>query len=208
MVTPRSSNRIWTYANAITVSRLLSAIAAIHLQRAGYLSPIAGYLLFLVMFWAADSLDGYVARRFDQASELGAALDLAADRLLDLYCSYLMMRTIGSESGLVLAFVLVRFGFEPIVFAGKLAAATQYQKSTVESVEPPCIKWIQEYSSIAKALFFGYWIFLEQAWNSPDAAQIVRVLFISVVVGYAIHVISPRTVSTICSVRNSRNADT
>jgi cardiolipin synthase len=64
--------------NAITLLRLA-------------LVPLMGYLLFVgeygyalgVFFTAAvtDFADGFVARRFDQASALGAALDPVADKL-------------------------------------------------------------------------------------------------------------------------------
>jgi cardiolipin synthase len=73
-------DRILTWPNAVTVVRLL-------------LIPVFLYLLFgLEARWEAalllgfigvtDWVDGYLARRFDQVSELGKILDPTADRLL------------------------------------------------------------------------------------------------------------------------------
>jgi cardiolipin synthase (CMP-forming) len=68
----------WTFANVITVVRLL-------------LIPPATYVLvsdrteaaiaLLVVFGATDRIDGWVARRFKQVSRLGTVLDPIADRL-------------------------------------------------------------------------------------------------------------------------------
>lgn len=73
-------DRILTAANVITVGRLL-------------LLPVFLWLLFardneaaaavvLAIAGATDFVDGYVARHFDQGSELGKILDPVADRLL------------------------------------------------------------------------------------------------------------------------------
>lgn len=39
----------------------------------------------LVVYWSLDILDGYLARRFDQETRLGAQFDILADRLLVAY---------------------------------------------------------------------------------------------------------------------------
>ena len=74
------SDRILTVPNAITVVRLC-------------LLPVFLWLLFvqedranaawlLAALGTTDFLDGYIARRFDQVSDLGKVLDPVADRLL------------------------------------------------------------------------------------------------------------------------------
>ncbi|CAN5215550.1 CDP-alcohol phosphatidyltransferase family protein [soil metagenome] len=76
----RSSDRLLTVPNMISVGRLLCL-------------PIFLYLLFgrenraaaaslLGFLGASDWVDGYIARHFDQESELGKILDPVADRLL------------------------------------------------------------------------------------------------------------------------------
>ncbi|MCH7788850.1 MAG: CDP-alcohol phosphatidyltransferase family protein [Acidobacteria bacterium] len=75
-----TEDRILTWPNAVTVVRLL-------------LIPVFLYLLFglearweaaalLGLIGATDWVDGYLARRLDQISELGKVLDPTADRLV------------------------------------------------------------------------------------------------------------------------------
>lgn len=77
---PANTNRILTIPNVITIVRLC-------------LLPVFVWLLFgkedraaaawlLAGIGTTDFLDGYIARHFDQVSELGKVLDPVADRLL------------------------------------------------------------------------------------------------------------------------------
>ncbi|MGW5151863.1 CDP-alcohol phosphatidyltransferase family protein [Rhodococcus koreensis] len=73
------TDRVVTVANGITVVRLLGLPLVVYLAlvREQWLSAFAlfGLLVFL------DTTDGYVARRFNQATRLGATLDPLTDRL-------------------------------------------------------------------------------------------------------------------------------
>ncbi len=73
------SDRILTVPNALSMLRLLGVPVFLWL----ILGPRAdGWaLLLLVASGATDYLDGYIARRYGQASRLGALLDPVADRL-------------------------------------------------------------------------------------------------------------------------------
>lgn len=78
-IPPTWRERIWTVPNAISVGRLL-------------LIPVAIYWISDEQYWAAgiliavlgatDWIDGWIARRYDQTSELGKVLDPTADRLM------------------------------------------------------------------------------------------------------------------------------
>ena len=73
-------SRVLTIPNLISVARLLCLPVFLWLlfskdNRAG-----AAYLL--AVLGASDWVDGYIARRFNQVSELGKLLDPTADRLL------------------------------------------------------------------------------------------------------------------------------
>jgi len=71
-------------ANAITLARLaLVVLLAWRLPRGA--GPIESGLVLLV--FALDGLDGWVARRADSASELGARLDMETDALFVLVCA-------------------------------------------------------------------------------------------------------------------------
>src|SRR3954452_25402166 len=71
--------RGWTVPNALSVLRLLGVPLFLWLV----LGPEAdGWALGVLMLsGVTDYLDGYLARRLDQASRLGAILDPVADRL-------------------------------------------------------------------------------------------------------------------------------
>src|SRR5258708_1915608 len=75
-----------TTANKITIVRILLVpffISLIlyyaHTRQSGYRM---GALLAFAVAALGDALDGYVARRYNQRSELGAILDPLADKLL------------------------------------------------------------------------------------------------------------------------------
>lgn len=74
-----SSSRIVTVPNLLTVLRMILIpvfVICLYYQRFGW-----GLLIFV---WAGvtDGLDGMLARRFDQKSQLGTILDPIADKLL------------------------------------------------------------------------------------------------------------------------------
>lgn len=71
-------------ANGITVGRLpLLAIILALLFWSGSAGKIAAVPLILILI-LMDSLDGFIARRRNESSLLGSALDIAADRAVEL----------------------------------------------------------------------------------------------------------------------------
>jgi cardiolipin synthase len=76
---PGSTNRILTVPNLLSVLRILLIPAFVYLiVHEG--TEMAGMLLFAAVA-ATDWVDGFVARRTGQVSELGKILDPTADRL-------------------------------------------------------------------------------------------------------------------------------
>jgi cardiolipin synthase len=75
----RDEARVWTVPNVISFLRLLGVPLFLWLV----LGPEAdGWALGVLMLsGVTDYLDGYLARRLDQASKLGQVLDPVADRL-------------------------------------------------------------------------------------------------------------------------------
>ncbi|MDZ7676386.1 MAG: CDP-alcohol phosphatidyltransferase family protein [Acidimicrobiales bacterium] len=73
-------DRILTLPNVITVVRLLLLPVFVYLLFGVEDRHAAGWLLFGIGF--TDWVDGYLARRLDQVSNLGKILDPVADRLL------------------------------------------------------------------------------------------------------------------------------
>lgn len=72
-------DRIVTIPNALTVLRFMGVPLFIWLVLARQEYGIA--VVVLVIMAGTDWVDGYIARRFDQASRLGRVLDPLADRL-------------------------------------------------------------------------------------------------------------------------------
>lgn len=109
--------RIWTVPNVISLVRL--ACIPLFLSLMLVSEDILAAALLLAVLGATDWVDGWIARRFDQGSELGKVLDPAADRLLLLSAVVAVM--IGDYVPLWLGIViLVREG---LVVVGTLILA-------------------------------------------------------------------------------------
>ena len=68
--------------NLITLSRIFLAFISVALFRLGsYANGIA--LALLVITLSLDAVDGYVARRSGRTSDVGAAFDITADRIVE-----------------------------------------------------------------------------------------------------------------------------
>ncbi|GAC1379671.1 MAG: CDP-alcohol phosphatidyltransferase family protein [Pseudarthrobacter sp.] len=72
-------DRVFTVPNALTVLRFMGVPLFIWLVLAQQEYGIA--VVVLAVMAGSDWIDGYVARRFDQASKLGRVIDPLADRL-------------------------------------------------------------------------------------------------------------------------------
>ena len=78
-----------TYANQITAFRfLLSSATALSVAS---LPPLFAFFLFGTAI-ALDGLDGYLARKYNQASELGGLFDMTTDAFLVLLLSCLLVK--------------------------------------------------------------------------------------------------------------------
>jgi cardiolipin synthase (CMP-forming) len=75
-----SGQRIWTLPNLISVGRLACVPLFLWLLL-GRDDKVAAAVLLAVL-GATDWVDGWIARHFDQGSELGKVLDPTADRVL------------------------------------------------------------------------------------------------------------------------------
>ena len=84
-----TGTRILTVPNAISVLRL-GCVPVFCVLVLG-VGNRAGAAILLGVLGATDWVDGYLARRFDQVSELGKILDPTADRLMFLAAVVVMM---------------------------------------------------------------------------------------------------------------------
>jgi cardiolipin synthase (CMP-forming) len=103
MVTQRD-RRVLTVPNAISVARLLCAPIFVWLLAEG--DDIAAAAV-LAALGASDWVDGWIARHFDQGSELGKLLDPVADRVLLLVAAVALLVD-GAVPAVVGVLVLLR----------------------------------------------------------------------------------------------------
>jgi phosphatidylglycerophosphate synthase len=68
--------------NLITLIRVFLAVVTIALFSAGPIASIVA-LVLLVLTLALDAVDGYIARKRGQSTDVGAAFDIAADRIVE-----------------------------------------------------------------------------------------------------------------------------
>src|SRR3954451_18273683 len=97
---PDPAARIVTIPNVITLVRLVCVPVFVWLLADDELLAAAGLLAVL---GATDWVDGWVARRFDQGSDLGKVFDPVADRILLLVAGVALVggggRAVGGGGG-------------------------------------------------------------------------------------------------------------
>lgn len=93
-------------ANIITLSRIFLAFIAMGLLFYDVKYALVSLILTIFVMWF-DGLDGYVARKFNETSKLGAVLDIMGDRIVEnLY--WMSFCALGWISVLVPIIVLTR----------------------------------------------------------------------------------------------------
>lgn len=107
---------LWTIPNAISLARLACVPLFLWLLASGHLVA-AGVLL--AGLGASDWVDGWIARRFDQGSDVGKVLDPVADRVLLIAAATALVAR-GSVPTAVGLLVLVR---EAVVSVATLGLA-------------------------------------------------------------------------------------
>ena len=93
-------------ANIITISRIFLAFIAMGLLFLNNENAMISLILTIFVMWF-DGLDGFVARKFNESSKLGAVLDIMGDRIVEnLY--WVSFCALGWISPLVPIIVLTR----------------------------------------------------------------------------------------------------
>lgn len=70
-------------ANLITIARLALLFVTIWLIYVGNVQVITASIFLLLIVFASDGLDGWVARRRKSTSDFGAVFDIASDRIVE-----------------------------------------------------------------------------------------------------------------------------
>lgn len=70
-------------ANFITIFRIFLVFIAVYLLFNGDYAGYIWALLLTITAFILDGVDGYVARKFNESSKLGAVLDIMSDRIVE-----------------------------------------------------------------------------------------------------------------------------
>lgn len=95
-----------TVPNLITAIRTIAAVilATYAIARPGAVATTAAFLTY----WVGDVLDGFVARRLNQETRVGAVADIVADRACTALCAAALL-VLRPEAWLPLAIFLLQF---------------------------------------------------------------------------------------------------
>jgi len=111
-----------TIPNFITLLRFLLVPAIVYAMLEGAMGwALAGFLIAGV----SDGVDGFIARQFDQRSELGAYLDPIADKLL-LVSVFVVL---GLMSELPLWLVIAAVSRDLLIVGGVVLSSLLYHRS-------------------------------------------------------------------------------
>jgi len=119
VATTRTANRVLTVPNVITIVRLACIPVFLWLLFVQENRLAAGILLGAL--GATDWVDGYIARHFDQVSDLGKVLDPTADRLLFIVCVGAII--IDGSAPLVFSILVV---VREVIVGGSLVVLTAF----------------------------------------------------------------------------------
>lgn len=70
-------------ANIVSISRVFIAFIAIYLLFIPTFSAYVWAIVLTIIAFAMDGVDGYIARKYNQSSELGSVLDIMGDRIVE-----------------------------------------------------------------------------------------------------------------------------
>ena len=99
---------IWTIPNILTIGRLIAA-PCVALVFVVFDRPLADWLAFWIFVVAAmtDFFDGWLARKFNQVSELGKMLDPIADKVMVVIALSLIIALGGLSAVLVVPMAII-----------------------------------------------------------------------------------------------------
>lgn len=101
-----TASELWTWANGVTVIRCVGGL--ILLSIAAVTQAESWNIAGLLVYWSLDSLDGFLARRLNQETRLGAQMDILADRLL---AAFFYLNFLATHPTLIVPVVLFLFEF-------------------------------------------------------------------------------------------------
>lgn len=155
-------------ANLITIGRLLLLFVAIALIYTRSYPAVVLAIALIVIVFISDGLDGFVARRQGSASEFGAMLDIAGDRVVEnaLWIVFAQLGLIGVWAPIVVmtrGFLVDAMRSVTYVAAGKSAFGENSMMRTALSHFLAASRFMRALYGVAKAVGF---IFLTGLFGS------------------------------------------
>jgi CDP-diacylglycerol--glycerol-3-phosphate 3-phosphatidyltransferase len=159
-------------ANLITVARLILMFAVVALFTLGGSNVTAISMILIIVVFASDGVDGWVARKRNSTSAFGAVLDIVGDRIVEnvLWVTFAVLGPIPLWVPLlVLTRGFIVDGLRSMSYADGMTAF-----GTNNMMRSPLTRWLTA-GRFMRALF-GYakaagFVFLVGYWGSqqPDA---------------------------------------
>lgn len=147
-------------ANFITIFRVILMFIGVYLICAHLDNPIAGIwaLILTIIAFSLDGLDGYIARKFNEESKLGALLDIMSDRIVEN--TYWILFAVMGWISIVFPLIAITRGFitDTIRSAAMERGYTAFGKNTMQK-NPICIfitssKFMRISYAVAKVVAF------------------------------------------------------
>lgn len=131
-----------TAANLITSSRPVFFLLFV---RAAYAQAVGWVVFWFILAWGLDVVDGWVARRLNQATRFGYLFDKAVDRMV-LFCGLIILltnRLIPDYSLLILVKDISSLpATSAQIFSSKIMPSMGYTGKAVSVMQGVAIVWI------------------------------------------------------------------
>ncbi|MFQ5943657.1 MAG: CDP-alcohol phosphatidyltransferase family protein [Anaerolineales bacterium] len=181
-----SHEELLNWPNAITLGRVLIGLTVFGF--AAYSQSTLWNFVGLVLHWALDGLDGYLARSMKQETRFGAQIDIIADRVLlsFFYINYLQSHP---YLAVPIAWYLIMYGFvdhylsNQFIRWGLLSPNYFYQADSRI--------WLLNWSTPGKFVNSGLFTVLVLGTNAPVApiAGLIGLTFLKLYTFMKIHML-------------------
>lgn len=154
------NEKIFTISNCLSISRIFLMIPALYILYTPFFLHREIAVLILLVGAATDALDGYVARRLNQVTELGKVIDPLADKI----GVGILIVTLTIFNDIPLWFTSVVLGRDLIIFVAGL-----YIKSKTGIILPSLMSGKVAVSFLALTLVLA-------TWKNPNIEFFVNLL--------------------------------
>ncbi|MCI1274206.1 MAG: CDP-alcohol phosphatidyltransferase family protein [Clostridiaceae bacterium] len=169
-------------ANFISIFRIIVMFCAIFLIVAcpGIYEAYIAALIFTILAFALDGVDGYVARKFHEESKLGALLDIMGDRIVEN--SYWILFAVMGWLSIIFPLIAITRGFitDTIRSAAMEKGFTAFGKDTMQKSNIAKFicgsKFMRISYAVSKVLAFVL-IITARIPNLPNAELITKLGF-------------------------------